>query len=57
MLPASAIPSIAGVRSSVKTVVVVIDGLTGVVVSIVISKASDGSEVLPAASSDVTVRE
>ena len=56
MLPASAIPSISGVRLSVNSVVVVIDGLPGAVASIVISKASD-VEVFPAASSDVTVRE
>ena len=56
VLPASATPSIAGVESFVSVVVVVIDGCPGAVVSIVIDKASD-SEVFPAASSAVTVKE
>ena len=50
VLPASAIPSIVGVASFVSDVVVIIDGLPGAVVSIVIDKASDASEVFPATS-------
>ena len=56
MLPASAFPSIVGVASVVSDVVVIIDGLPGAVASTVIDKASDASEIFPAASVAVTVK-
>ena len=57
MLPASAVPSIVGVELFVSDVVVVIAGCAGAVASIVIDKASDAAEILPAASVAVTVKE
>ena len=57
VLPASAIPSIAGVESFVSAVVVVIIGLAGAVVSTVIFNALDAAEIFPAASVAVTVNE
>ena len=57
MLPASAVPTISGVESFVCEVVVVITGASGAVVSIVISKAVEASEILPAESVAVTVNE
>ena len=56
MLPASAVPSIKGVLSLVNSVVVVIDGVLGAVVSIVNASAVDADEVFPASSVAVTVR-
>ena len=57
VLPASVVPSIVGVASFVSDVVVIIDGLPGAVASIVIDKESDASEIFPAASVAVTVKE
>ena len=56
MLPASAIPSIAGVASFVSVVVVVINGASGAVVSIVNATASDAVDVFPAVSVALTVK-
>ena len=56
MLPASASPTISGVESFVVVFDVVIVGIFGAVASIVISKALDADEILPAASVAVTVR-
>ena len=57
VLPASAVPSIVGVESSVSVVVVVIAGCAGAVVSTVMLRALDASEVFPAVSVAVTVKE
>ena len=55
VLPASAVPSIIGVASFVRGVVVDITGASGAVVSIVIGSPIDGAEVFPASSVAVTV--
>ena len=58
MLPASAEPVISGVVSLVAVAAVVNDdGALGAVVSIVIDNAEEESEVLPAASVAVAVKE
>ena len=57
VLPDSAVPSIVGVLLFVNEVVVDIDGVLGVVVSIVIDKVSDAEEVFPATSVAVAVKE
>ena len=56
VLPASAVPSIVGVGLFVNSVVVVIDGVLGAVVSIVIANSSEGADSFPNASVAVTVR-
>ena len=56
VLPASATPSIAGVGSLVKDVVVVIIGFAGAIVSTVRFNALDAAEIFPAVSVAVTVK-
>ena len=56
VLPASAIPSIAGVESLISDVVVVIDGSLGVIVSTVNENTEDSEDVLPAPSLAVNVK-
>ena len=57
VLPASAVPAIVGVASSLsKSEAVVVIVVCCIVASIVIDKASDASEIFPAASSAVTVK-
>ena len=55
ILPASAVPCIVGVGLFVNSVVVVIDGVLGAVVSIVIAHSSEGADSFPNASVAVTV--
>ena len=57
VLSASAVPSIVGVASFVRAVVVIIAGCAGAVVSTVMFNALDAAEVFPAASVAVTVKE
>ena len=57
VLPASAVPSIAGVLLFVNPPIVVITGCTGAVVSIVNASAVEADEVFPAASVAETVKE
>ena len=56
VLPASAVPSIAGVESLVRDVVVVIDGSLGAMVSTVKENTEDSEDVLPAPSLAVNVK-
>ena len=57
MLPASAVPVIVGVESFPREVLVKDDGALGAVESIVIDKAEEEIEVLPAESVAVAVNE
>ena len=54
MLPASAVPLIVGLVTFVVAPDVVIDGLSGAVVSIVNETASDAGDIFPAVSVAVT---
>ena len=54
-LPASAVPSIVGVESFVKSIVVVITGASGAAVSIFKARADDAADSFPASSVALTV--